>query len=382
MRVIHIVPTIRRTDGGIGSAAVDLADHLAAAGVDSTVVTAGFDLSPAELFTPRNTAVKLHFARISNSYGLRGMWSRAFKDAVEHVDPRDAVVHVHGLWIGTVCRAHLAAASFGCPSVLSPHGMLNRWAVRRSPVKKAVAAALFQYRASRSLDAVVGSSAEELQIMRKIWPSLRTWIIPFGVPAATEKLHDVQKTDEIVFMGRIHPVKGLANLLRAWPVMPAHWRLRIVGPDPDRYSETLKRLAADIGISARVSFDPPVYADAKDRMFAQAAVFVLPSHSENFSIATAEALQRGVPVLVSKNCPWSVVDLAKCGWWVENDVSSLRAALAAVAATPPAERAAMGRRGEALIRNAYEWDQVIPKFIEMYSTLRHRSRRVGSTPSI
>ena len=133
-------------------------------------------------------------------------------------------------------------------------------------------------------------------------------IIPNGVniPNIKKKIaHKKRKT--VISLGRIHPKKGLDILIKAWsriePIFN-NWELKIVGPDELGHQKDLKVLIKNLNLQ-RVFIEPPVYGLDKDILLSRCNLFILPSKSENFALTVAESLSVEVPVIATKNTPWS-----------------------------------------------------------------------------
>ncbi len=141
----------------------------------------------------------------------------------------------------------------------------------------------------------------------------------------------------LLFLSRIHPTKALDRLLAAWVQLQSRhpdWRLVIAGRGEAAHVEEVKALAKTLGAD-RVEFPGPLFGDAKAQAYFGAELFVLPTHSENFGMVVAEALAHGCPAVVSRGAPWAGLETEGCGWWVDNSVESLVAALDAAMQLPP-----------------------------------------------
>jgi len=162
-----------------------------------------------------------------------------------------------------------------------------------------------------------------------------------------------------LFLSRIHPVKGLLNLVAAWDrLRPAGWRMVICGPDEGGHLEQVKRTVAKVGLSSAFEFKPAVYGLEKNALCASADLFVLPSFSENFGLVIAEALACGVPVITTKGTPWEELHTRQCGWWIDIGVEPLVAALREAMALSDEQRKVMGQRGRRLVEENYSWPKI------------------------
>ena len=172
----------------------------------------------------------------------------------------------------------------------------------------------------------------------------------------------------LLFTGRVTPIKGLSNVVAAFP-SAGDWRLRIVGPDQDGHTAELKALAEKVGAAERIDFAGPKYGEALVQEYRRAACFILPSFSENFGSVVVEALAAGIPVIASRGTPWAELVERKCGWWVENDPETLARTIREMMALSDAERAAMGARGRALVEEKYQWPAIGRRMLAAYENL-------------
>jgi glycosyltransferase involved in cell wall biosynthesis len=107
--------------------------------------------------------------------------------------------------------------------------------------------------------------------------------------------------------------------------------------------------------------------DEKWSLLGTADAFVLPSYSENFGIAIAEALSSGLPVITTQGTPWSEIAVRKCGWWVKADRASLEGALREMMRLSDEERKEMGIRGRRLVEEKFAWPAVARQMRGVYA---------------
>ena len=199
-------------------------------------------------------------------------------------------------------------------------------------------------------------------------------LVPIGMdlPDVTrsrvERVDRVEGNRKVVFFGRLHKVKGVDRLVRAWEqVVRDGWELVIAGPDCGMLEE-LKSIVAERKLP-RVSFVGEINGHAKYAFLADADIYVLPSDTENFGITVAESLASGTPVIASQGTPWEGLEREKCGRWVPIGVEPLAAALKELMAMSDAERAAMGARGREWIRRDFAWEGIGAKMKAAYEWL-------------
>jgi glycosyltransferase involved in cell wall biosynthesis len=169
-----------------------------------------------------------------------------------------------------------------------------------------------------------------------------------------------------LFLGRIHPKKGLLNLIDAWgKVRPAHWRLCIAGPDEEGHlTEVLKKVRM-LGLEESVNYIGEVEGETKSATFEKADLFVLPSFSENFGVVVAEALAHGVPVITTCSTPWEELPRYGCGWSIEPTADALTETLKDALNMEPADLRAMGEKGISYVRR-YDWHTIALQTVAVY----------------
>lgn len=281
-------------------------------------------------------------------------YSREMFDYCKNHPPN--LIHIHGLWMLPNITPGLIAIKRRTPYMISPHGMLGKEALRFSSRKKQVMLALGQQKVLSKATCFRATAPTEVEEIRAMGLRQPIALVPNGIrlPEGTW-----QKTGEkyLLSLGRVHPKKGLSNLIKAWAKQASafpDWTLRIVGPDEVGHKAELNKLVTQIAVP-RVTIEDPVFGDAKWSLMTAAGVFVLPTLNENFANTVPESLIAGVPVISSKGAPWVGLEDHRCGWWVDGDVGTLSATLAQAMALSHEERAAMGLRGRDWMIRDFSW---------------------------
>jgi glycosyltransferase involved in cell wall biosynthesis len=281
------------------------------------------------------------------------------------------IIHNHGLWLMPNIYPAWAVRRTACRLIMSPRGMLSSWSLRRSAWKKRLMWFLGQGQAARAAHAFHATAEAEYREIRAAGLRAPVAIIPNGVDVPAESNGVTGGPRRLLFLGRLHPIKGIDVLLHAWQRMEhrfPEWELHIVGVGAGDYQTQLERLANRLGVR-RVCFPGPAFGPHKTRQFQQAELFVLPSHSENFGIAVAEALAHGLPAIVSKGAPWPGLETHDCGWWVEQGVDALADCLQSALALAPEKLREKGRRGRQWMEKDFSWNRVGRMMLETYCWL-------------
>ncbi|NUQ19862.1 MAG: glycosyltransferase, partial [Gemmatimonadaceae bacterium] len=187
---------------------------------------------------------------------------------------------------------------------------------------------------------------------------------------------DASRSPTILFLSRLHPIKGLETLLDAWPAVRATRpaaRLVIAGAGEPGYERALKARAAQRATDGSVQFTGFVTGSEKARLLANADVFVLPSYHENFGVAVLEAIAAGLPAVVSPEVQLSgVVEENRLGAVVPRDARALASGIIGVLADAPL-RERCASQGAAIARSLFTLDSVGAKLRDMYDLARARS---------
>lgn len=271
---------------------------------------------------------------------------------------RPDILHAHALWIASSHRAITYAMRTKTPCVFSAHGMLAPWAMRHKWLKKKIAWWLYQKRDLGRVALFHVTAECEVTWLRDLGFKQPCVLVPLGSdlpevsPAKAQRHSDVRT---VLFVGRIYPVKGLMNLVRAWAEVRSalaretenggqkteksnrltnerrnsstkacpHWQLVIAGPDQAGHKAELMAEAKRLGVVVAeqapneptnsgktvllpdLVFTGPVYGEEKDVLYRMADLFVLPSFTENFGVVVTDALSYAVPVITTKGTPWS-----------------------------------------------------------------------------
>ena len=367
VRVAHTVATLEADAGGPSRSVTRLCDALAQAGAAVEVVTTpprGVEVRP------REPGVRVRHAAAPGVAGLVGR-PTAFGAAVEASARVPAVVHDHGVWL-PLHQVAARAAGAGRPLVVSPKGMLSDRALRVKRAKKRVAWHLYQRRTLGLADAFQATSEAEAADVRRAGLRQPVAVIPHGVAMPPEVPPRPARAGRrtALFLSRVHPIKGLPDLVEAWGrVRPDGWRLVVAGPDEEGHRAELERQVGAAGLGGAVSFTGPVEESAKWDLYREADLFVLPTHSENFGIVVAEALAAGLPVLTTRGAPWRALETERCGWWTDVGAEPVAAALREATAAPPDALRAMGERGRAYVRAELSWERSAAEHLALYRWL-------------
>ncbi len=383
--VIQVVACINENIGGPAVSVSRLAHALVSVRQPALIVTLDYPNHGRSVAGPGVEVISIPAGRVSQ---LSRGYSSAFRDALNRVASSNTLaVHNHGLWMYPNLCARRTAQRNGIPLVISPRGMLEPWSLARSRMKKVLAWHWYEYRNLRSAQMFHATSESELESIRRLGFRQPVAVIPNGidVPDTTidrapleSRFPELTHRRWILFLSRLHPKKGLVDLIEAWSRLANDHedvQLVIAGPDLDGYQAELIQRARSAGVMRRITFTGMLVDDMKESALSNADVFVLPTHSENFGMVIGEALSRGCPVITTTAAPWKKIQDARCGWWIPPGPESLRRALTAALATSHEERQQMGSRGRQLMRHENSWSKAGTLMKSAYEWMRHGGPR-------
>ncbi len=360
MKVLHYIPSLAASAGGVASYLSVLCEELGKL-VELHVATSYESKREVKIC---NAIVH----RISSGLTCYSSSKALLKEL------RPDVVHINGCWQPQLAFFQWAAQSLQIPVVLSPHGMLEPWIVKRHYwTRKWPAIQLYQRGLVKRADYLHATAdTEKDNLLRLGWNASIT-VIPNAVSIEELPLKENWKIKRrIVFMSRLHVKKGLELLFEALSHLKPgldSYEVIIAGEGEPDYVETLKKAAISFGLSEVVRFVGGVYGTEKVSLLQSADFFVLPTYSENFGIVVAEALACGTPVITTHGTPWKELEENECGWYIPVGVNALKKTLREAISVTEETIERMGRNGRRLVEKQYTDKSVASRFIEKYTFL-------------
>lgn len=369
--VLHTIAGLKSSSGGTSSAVTAACSGLARAGVRMDLVSQDFGDAEDRNILPEEAAVRVGLAKASRLPLLGAVYSPGLRALVQRTcrEAGTGLVHDHGLWLPANHTVAAVCRELRLPFVVSPHGMLSADALQHDKGKKRLAWWAFQRRDLSSAAAVCVTSGQEADDVRAAGCSRPIAVIPHGVdmPALPTGNAAPEGPRTALYLGRIHPIKGLLALVEAWAmVRPPGWRVVVAGPDEEGYRMVVQEAVERAGVGDAFAFPGAVFGAAKGALYESASLFVSPSLSESFGVTIAEALAHRLPVIATKGAPWAAIAREGCGWWVDPDARALAAAIREATSLPAAELRAMGSRGRTFVERNFDWARVVAMLVTLY----------------
>jgi len=391
MKVAHVVDSVSRNAGGVFFSVNSLAHALSRREIDVSVH--GLRDGSSEADAPAWAPLSL---RIHAPMGPRGLgFSPSLTKAL--LAGEDDLLHVHGAWQAQSHSVNVWHRRTRRPYLISLHGMLDPWALSRSRGKKWLAALAYERAHLRHAACLHALCGPERDSIRRYGLKQPVCLIPNGVdlPETDAAILNGGKGNEprtLLFLGRLHPKKGLVNALRAWARVMARaesgaWRFIIAGWDQGGHGEELKSLCRELGLSfsvvpegeaalssiesreGSVMFHGPVFGEAKEALLRRADAFILPSFSEGLPMAVLEAWAHALPVLMTDFCNLPEGFAAGAALRIGTDAETIAEGLNELFEGSATDQRAMGARGRRLVEERFTWPRVAAEMEEVYRWL-------------
>jgi glycosyltransferase involved in cell wall biosynthesis len=289
------------------------------------------------------------------------------------------IIHIHGLWTLPTSTAATLARFYHRPYIISPCGMLMPWALSRSRWKKRIYGKLWEWRNLNNASALHFLNDAELEGALPLNLRPKSFILGNGIDP--DEYHNLPNKLDLereylelkgkvvaLFLGRIHPQKGLDLLIpalkKALETVPL-LHVVIAGPNEKDYRAILEKAIAANHVKHAVSFVGEVLGERKRLLLGGADFFTLPSRHEGDSVAVKEALAAGLPVLITRACSLDQVAASGAGVVTDGTINQLTAALVFLASNP-IRCAAMGRDAKTMAHSLFQWREIVHKLTDVY----------------
>ena len=321
------------------------------------------------------------------------------------VDSDCELLHLQHLWMYPSVAVHRWHRRTGRPYLVTANGMLEPWTLSRSKWIKRAAALCYENRMLRSAASLQANTEKEAADFRAYGLRNPICLIPNGVAlpelSSNEPLRQRSGGPRVLlFLGRLHPKKGLVNALRAWAEVMGEeargtgreaWQFVIAGWDQGGHGDELKALCRELGLDysdnpsgnsdsaspAPVIFNGPAFGKEKDALMRKAEAFILPSFSEGLPMAVLEAWAYGIPVLMTDHCNLPEGFTAGAAIRIGTEVPGIAGGLRELFQGSPGDLEAMGGAGRALVEEQFTWPKVAAQMKEVYEWMLGGGTRPG-----
>lgn len=363
MKVLSFVSSLDLSSGGPSRSVPMLAKGLAELGVDITLMAIRSE--NMNIHALEGTSVKLKV--ISPSFSRREI-------AKFLADERFELIQIQSVWEMPYHKVMVKARKLNIPYIVTPRGMLEPWSLSQKKWKKRLAWWLYQRNDVQKSACVFTTAKMEAEHVSALGITTCKAVIPNGIETVgypcKSSIEGVKK--QVLFLSRVHVKKGIELLFEAWKRIHsefAGWQLLVVGNGEAEYIHSLENRVENLGLKDCIKILPPVFGNDKIQIYQESALFCLPSYSENFGMAIAEAMSCGTPVITTTNCPWNILNDTKTGWCIDLSVDNLENALREAMGMDANALYDMGQRASKLIYDNFDYRSVTRKTLRLYEWL-------------
>jgi len=343
----------------------------------NTNMTSKLDVGPNKWLKFENFYVKYYDETIIDKFSFS-----LFKNIHKDIKNSD-VVHIQGIFNTPIPISLFWCRIFKKPTMLSPRGSLGRWPLSHGNKFKKIWLKLFIKPFSKNVVWHVTSNQEKNEVL-DLFPDAKIKIIPNGIYVEEFSQYnfltkeeflkiyakkEVKKIDKLVIsMGRLQQKKGFDILIDAFykvlDKFPNSY-LFIAGPDEGEKDKLIKQIKK-LNIEDKVFFTGNLKGKKKINFLANADLFVLPSHNENFGNVYLESLACGTPIIASKNTPWEMVEKYNCGKWVENSIEETARAVEEMLNIDKEQI----KNNCVNLAKQYDWSNIAKEFVKTYEDMK------------
>lgn len=382
MRVAFITSDLSRSSGGLRSACEGLALEFAKREV--FVCLYGARYYDSEESFPKSHMVDIEPLDVLGPKRLGCLWG--LEKSLVKLKPD--LVHLHGIWRLDAIQGAIWCLIHRVPFFVSPHGMLDAWAMRQRRSIKRIVLPIFRFLVLNRATGITVLTKQERSDVLDCGVSVDLHVIPNGVdlPSISHregvkthraKVGMVRREHVLLYLGRLHPKKNIHEAIAAWKLLieqqaeegEFNWHFVIAGSGEASYERALREQVADYRLSSQVKFVGSLYGEAKRRAFEGADGFLLPSLSEGLPMSVLEAWSYGLPVLMTKECNLSEGVAAGAALHVGHDSSSISESLRKFFCLTESERLKMGANGRSLIEDRFTWQKAADETLSLYKAV-------------
>jgi glycosyltransferase involved in cell wall biosynthesis len=263
---------------------------------------------------------------------------------------------------------------YNIPFSLAPRGELEDNALKYGAIVKKIAHNFLLKFIYKKAKFILVTSRQELEFSKKYFNKQMEYeLIPNYIDLSSKKsldYKDILDKKNILYLGRIHPKKGIENLITAYISLNKNFKeqhsLLIAGDGDVQYMNKLKELVLEYGYVRKIKFLGHQQGADKEFLYKKNKVFVLPSYSENFGNVVLESLSFSTPVIASKYTPWKELESYKCGFWIENTPNEIKIYLEKILSMNELEYVKYANNAYKFVNDEYNIDQNITKIENIY----------------
>ncbi len=375
MKILTFISSLSLNGGGPSRSVPILVKGLSEEGVDITLMTIR--------------------SEDMNTHALDGTWAKlkilnrgcTQQEMEEYILAEGFnMIQLQSIWDISYHQLAKVARKLRIPYIITPRGMLEPWSLSQKSWKKRLALLLYQKKDLQHAACIFTTAEMEAKHVRELGVRVPISVIPNGIVtegySCRKSIDGVKK--QILFLSRVHEKKGIELLIDAYSHLHGNfpdWSVVIVGNGDAEYIKSLESRVNRLNLQDYIKILPPVFGEAKTKLYQESSLFCLPSYSENFGMVIAESLSCGVPVITTNGTPWQLLNgetstmgasfdvlegNRRTGWCIDLNVQNLEIALREAMSMKPATLYEMGQRGSRLVNENFNYRAVAKKTKSLY----------------
>lgn len=295
------------------------------------------------------------------------------------------IIHQQGIWMFSSKMALKFLKLNNSVNIITPRGMLDYWAINNSSFKKKLVGSWFEYKNLKKASCIQALCKSEYLAIRDFGLKVPVAIIPNGInlPDKQDFKRIINNEKKILlFIGRIHPKKGLDSLIEALYIINQthsellnNWEVRIAGWNQVKHQEYLMEKCLKYKIEKTVIFIGSVYGEIKEQELMNADAFILPSFSEGLPMSILEAWSYKLPVVMTKECNIPEGFENNAAIEINHNAKDMSTILIDLFSKENNELTEIGVNGYELVKSRFTWEKIAEDTKEMYSWVLGKSEK-------
>jgi len=290
----------------------------------------------------------------------------AFKNLLTHEN-----VHLCNIFYPSSISVAALAALLNKKVIWSVHGELDSWAIKHRSYKKKPFIWFIDKFLKNHVVFHTTCPEEETYVKNIFGQKTKTLLLTNYILLPKKEKVPTQKY--LLFVGRIHPKKGLDRLLNALAASDtfrdSDFTLKVVGDYNNDHGRELVKLSSQLNLDKKIKFLGKKEGPEKFQLFAGAYFTIMPSITENFGMVVVESMSQGTPVIASTGTPWQVLEEERAGLWVAPQIQALTDSIDKIIALDQSAYEDYRKNAYALVCDKFDLEKNIQDWVKAYQSV-------------
>jgi glycosyltransferase involved in cell wall biosynthesis len=381
MNVVSVTQNLSVLAGGVRDAVAGLMNGIALTNAGNVLLGVGDDLlfEDIDKYSNINTIILnqdkyFHVERLDSRFGYIPKLEESLDTCIHDFDVLDTVIDLHGLWMYKSIAVTKFVKKHNLPLIVTPHGHIDEWALKHRKIMKLFSYLLYERRTINEAVCFRALCKSEAESIKKYFPDKPVAIIPNGIDVddyASKELSGPYEHEDsnnyALYLARITQQKGLEILIKAWSKSSIKDNLTLVvaGPDYAGFERDMIKYANTLGCSDSIKFIGVLHGEHKKSILSNAKMFILPSHSEGFSMSLLEASASSLPILYTTKCNFPELSLHGGAIEVDDTVEGILVGLNELSNIDSKQMNIMGAANFNFVASKFTWNNISLQYLEL-----------------